>query len=133
MAAEVIAMALADAALSPGDIGHVSAHGTSTVLNDRSEARALELIFGEACPPVTAPKGVVGHMIGAAGAFEAAMALLLAREGLVPPVANFRAGRDADRIDLVSGAPRRIPVKPALSTSFGFGGQNTCLVVVPAP
>ncbi len=130
-AAEVIRLALADARLAPGDIGHISAHGTSTVLNDHAEARALESVFGAGCPPVTAPKGVSGHMVGAAGAFEAAMALLLAAEGLVPPVANFGAGRDADHIDLVSGTPRHVSVAPALSTSFGFGGQNACLVVIP--
>jgi 3-oxoacyl-[acyl-carrier-protein] synthase II len=127
-----IRLALADSGLAPRDIGHVSAHGTSTVLNDRIEAIALERAFGPGCPPVTAPKGVVGHMIGAAGAFEAAMGLVCAREGVVPPVANFRSGRDAEVIDVVHGRPRRIPVAPVLSTSFGFGGQNTCLVLAPA-
>jgi 3-oxoacyl-[acyl-carrier-protein] synthase II len=130
-AATSIRMALADAGLGPGDIGHISAHGTSTVLNDRTEATALATVFGSRCPPVTAAKGVVGHMIGAAGAFEAATGLVLAGQGLVPPVANFSSGRDADVIDLVQGQPRRIPVAPVLSTSFGFGGQNTCLILAP--
>jgi 3-oxoacyl-[acyl-carrier-protein] synthase II len=126
-----IRLALADAGLCPDDVGHVSAHGTSTVLNDRIEAAALEGVFGSRCPPVTAAKGVVGHMIGAAGAFEAAMGLVCAREGIVPPVANFRCGKDADRIDVVHRVARRIPPAPVLSTSFGFGGQNTCLVLAP--
>jgi 3-oxoacyl-[acyl-carrier-protein] synthase II len=127
-----VRLALRDAVLEPWEIGHVSAHGTSTVLNDRTEALALAAVFGPHCPPVTAPKGVVGHMIGAAGAFEAAMGLLCARSGLVPPVANFRSGRDAEHIDLVRSEARRVPVAPVLSTSFGFGGQNTSLVLRPA-
>ena len=130
-AAASIRLALADAGLTPAAIGHVSAHGTSTVLNDRIEALALAAVFGAGCPPVTAPKGVVGHMIGAAGAFEAAMGLLCARARAVPPVANFASGRDAAGIDVVHGSPRRIGSAPVLSTSFGFGGQNTCLVLSP--
>ena len=131
-AADSIRLALDDARVSPGDIGHVSAHGTSTVLNDRTEAIALASVFGGACPPVTAAKGVVGHMIGGAGAFEAAMGLVCAVDGLVPPVANFRSGRDAEVIDVVHGDARPIAPGPVLSTSFVFGGQNTCLVLSPA-
>lgn len=131
-ATQAIELALADAGVAAREIGHISAHGTSTVLNDRTEAMAIEAGFGSWCPPVTAPKGVVGHMIGAAGAFEAAMGLVCARRGVVPPVANFRSGKDADGIDLVHKEPRAIEHGPLLSASFGFGGQYTCLVLDPA-
>ncbi|SDH48790.1 3-oxoacyl-[acyl-carrier-protein] synthase II [Actinokineospora alba] len=133
IAAACVQAALHDAGLSAADITHVSAHGTSTTQGDRAEALALARAFGDRCPPVTAPKGVVGHMVGAAGAFEAAMALVFAADGVVPPVANFRSGRDAEPIDLVVGAPRRVAPGPAVSTSFGFGGQNASLVLTPAP
>ncbi|MBB5965848.1 beta-ketoacyl synthase N-terminal-like domain-containing protein [Planomonospora venezuelensis] len=144
VAAGCMRAALDDAGLAPAEIGHVNAHGTSTPHNDDAEALALRDCFGDrpggragdrlrgGTPPVTSTKGVTGHLVGGAGAFEAVMALLSAREGLVPPTANFASGPAADLIDLVHGAPRRIPVAPALSNSFGFGGSNACLVLTPA-
>ncbi|HZN20304.1 MAG TPA: beta-ketoacyl-[acyl-carrier-protein] synthase family protein [Micromonosporaceae bacterium] len=130
-AARCIRAALADARLSPGDIGHVNAHGTSTVRNDRAEAEALRTCFGPDTPPVTAPKGVVGHMVGAAGAFEAAVALVSAREGRVPPVANFVKPDLDEQVNVVAGEPLHIATAPVLSNSFGFGGHNVSLVLVP--
>lgn len=130
-AAQCIRAALRDAGLGPSDVGHISAHATSTPRGDRAEALAIAAVFHEKCPPVTALKGVTGHMVGAAGAFEAAMALVLTEEGYVPPIANFQSGRDSERIDLVVDRPRPVALAPAVSTSFGFGGQNTCLVLKP--
>ncbi|GGS59851.1 3-oxoacyl-ACP synthase [Planobispora rosea] len=128
--------ALADAGLTPADVGHVNAHGTSTPHNDDAEALALRDCFadrpGGRTPPVTSTKGVTGHLVGGAGALEAVIALLSARECLVPPTANFTSGPAADLIDLVHGAPRAVPPAPALSNSFGFGGSNACLVLTPA-
>ncbi|GAA3075421.1 beta-ketoacyl-[acyl-carrier-protein] synthase family protein [Streptosporangium carneum] len=129
VAAACMARAVQDAGLSFADIGHVNAHGTSTYLNDRAEARALASCFAGRCPPVTAPKGVVGHLIGAAGALEAVISLGVAAGGLVPPVANFGTSECADEIDLVTGAPRRIGSPVALSNSFAFGGHNVSLVL----
>jgi 3-oxoacyl-[acyl-carrier-protein] synthase II len=131
LAARCMRAALRDAGLDPVDITHVNAHGTSTVHNDDAEARALVACFPEGCPPVTAPKGVVGHLLGAAGAFEAVVALQAARNGSVPPVANFASDRAPSDIDVVAGRPRAIPRGPAISNSFGFGGHNSCLVVAP--
>ncbi|MEV4097952.1 beta-ketoacyl-[acyl-carrier-protein] synthase family protein [Streptosporangium saharense] len=128
-AAACMAMAVRDAGLSFSDVGHVDAHGTSTSLNDRAEARALATCFGDRCPPVTAPKGVVGHLIGAAGALEAVISLGVAAAGLVPPVANFGKSECADEIDLVTGTPRTIGSPVALSNSFAFGGHNVSLVL----
>ncbi|MEV7013783.1 beta-ketoacyl-[acyl-carrier-protein] synthase family protein [Streptosporangium sp. NPDC051022] len=129
VAAACMARAVKDAGLSFADIGHVNAHGTSTHLNDRAEARALASCFADGCPPVTAPKGVVGHLIGAAGALEAVISLGVAAEGLVPPVANFGTSECADGIDLVTGTPRKITSPVALSNSFAFGGHNVSLVL----
>jgi 3-oxoacyl-[acyl-carrier-protein] synthase II len=123
--------AIADAGLEPAAVGHVNAHGTSTILNDQAESTALERVFGAAGVPTTAPKSVVGHMMGAAGAFEALVAVLSASRGVVPPVANFaRSGTDIP-VDVVAGEPRLLGPAPVLSNSFGFGGHNACLVFAP--
>jgi len=133
-AAACMQLALDDAGLTAADIGHVNAHGTSTDLNDSAEAEAIRKVFGDAAPPVTSTKGVTGHLVGAAGAVEAIAALQGARTGIVPPTANHhRLGDDIPEIDVVHGEPRSIPVAPALSNSFGFGGHNAALVLVPAP
>ncbi|MEU7258572.1 MULTISPECIES: beta-ketoacyl-[acyl-carrier-protein] synthase family protein [Streptomyces] len=123
-----ITTTLQDAGCRPGDIGHINAHGTSTPRNDALEAAAISRIFGDHAPPVTAPKGVVGHALGAAGAIEAAYTVLALRHGCVPPVANFR-GQDGDhKLDIVAGHPRPVSAGTALSFSFGFGGQNAVLL-----
>lgn len=124
-------VALEDAGLSPSDIGHVNAHGTSTPHNDAAESAALAKVFGEGAVPVTSTKGVTGHLIGAAGAVEAVAALLAATRGLVPPTANLE--RCDLPVDMVAGKPRSISVAPALSASFAFGGHNAALVVGPPP
>jgi 3-oxoacyl-[acyl-carrier-protein] synthase II len=130
-AAACIDVALDDAGLTPSDIGHVNAHGTSTPQNDAAEAAALAKVFGDRAVPVTSTKGVTGHLIGAAGAVEAVAALLAAARGLVPPTANH-AHCDLP-VDVVAGQPREIGPAPALSTSFAFGGHNAALVVGPPP
>jgi 3-oxoacyl-[acyl-carrier-protein] synthase II len=133
-AAACMQLAIDDAGLTAGDIGHINAHGTSTELNDSAEAEAIRKVFGDAAPPVTSTKGVTGHLVGAAGAIEAIAALQGARTGIVPPTANHhRLGDDIAEIDVVHGEPRSVPVGPALSNSFGFGGHNAALVLVPAP
>jgi 3-oxoacyl-[acyl-carrier-protein] synthase II len=133
-AAACMQLAIDDAGLTAADIGHVNAHGTSTELNDSAEAEAIRKVFGDAAPPVTSTKGVTGHLVGAAGAIEAIAALQAARTGIVPPTANHHhLGDDIPEIDVVHGEPRSIPVGPALSNSFGFGGHNAALVLVPAP
>ncbi|MER6329611.1 beta-ketoacyl-[acyl-carrier-protein] synthase family protein [Streptomyces sp. NPDC001034] len=133
VAAACMRSALADAGLSPSDIGHVNAHGTSTLLNDHAEAAAIGRCFGGQSPPVTALKGVTGHLIGGSGALEAALALRCASVGLVPAIANTVSSPEADLVDLVTGSPRAVRSAPVLSNSFGFGGQNACLVLAPPP
>ncbi|MEO6989136.1 MAG: beta-ketoacyl-ACP synthase II [Aquihabitans sp.] len=124
--------ALADANLDPDQIGHVNAHGTSTPLNDAAESGATVKVFGPAGPPVTSTKGSTGHLVGAAGAVEAVIALQAATTGIIPPVANLVDPDVDDRLDLVMGQPRSVAVAPALSNSFGFGGHNASLVLIPA-
>lgn len=131
-AAACIRLALADAGLASDAIGHVNAHGTSTPLNDAAESRALAAVFGAREVPVTSTKGVTGHLIGAAGAVEAAVALASATRGQVPPVAGTTEVDPALPVDVVVGAPRAVPIAPVLSTSFAFGGHNAALVLVPA-
>ena len=100
-------MALEDAGLSPAQIGHVNAHGTSTPLNDAAEAEAIRKVFGDTAPPVTSTKGVTGHLVGAAGATEAVACVLAMRERLVPPTANLERLGDDIHLDVVVGrAPR---------------------------
>ncbi|MER7887993.1 beta-ketoacyl-[acyl-carrier-protein] synthase family protein [Streptomyces fimicarius] len=131
-AAEAMTGALADAGLAPSDIAHVNAHGTATVHNDRAEATALAKVFGPEGPPVTASKGVLGHLIGAAGAVELVVAVLSMNAGAVPPTANHTRTEPEMEIDVVHGTPRPVPTGPALTNSFGFGGHNSSLVVTPA-
>lgn len=128
-AARSIALALRDAGLSPGDIGSVNAHATSTPLGDVAEAVALTAALGAHRPPVTATKSCTGHLLGAAGAVEALVAVLQVREGVVPPIRNLDDPDDAVDHDLVRVTPRRHPHAAALTTSFGFGGHDVSLVV----
>ncbi|PRY01627.1 beta-ketoacyl-[acyl-carrier-protein] synthase family protein [Allonocardiopsis opalescens] len=123
-----VEQALADAGLDAADIAHVNAHATSTRRGDLAEARVLGEVFGPGRVPVTAPKGVTGHLLGASGAVEAVAALLSLRDGIAPPIANLDRPDPAVELDLVRGAPRPIRGGPVLSNSFGFGGHNAALV-----
>ncbi|WP_406722209.1 beta-ketoacyl-[acyl-carrier-protein] synthase family protein [Streptomyces althioticus] len=125
-AEEALRGALADAGLAPGDVDHVNAHGTSTPLNDAAEAALISRVLPHR-PSVTAPKGVLGHSLGAAGAVEAALTVLALQHRTVPPVGNLRAPAAAVGIDCVTKAPRRQDVRVAVSHSFGFGGHNVVL------
>jgi len=124
-------LAMADAGLTHDWIGHINAHGTSTPLNDKAESSATVKVFGSDGPPVTSTKGVTGHLVGATGAVEAIIGLLSAAAGTVPHVANLSDPDVDPSVDLVIGETRVIPVAPVLSNSFGFGGHNASLVVIP--
>ncbi|MFF4652768.1 beta-ketoacyl-[acyl-carrier-protein] synthase family protein [Streptomyces sp. NPDC001380] len=119
--------ALRDAGLHPGDVDHVNAHGTSTPLNDATEARMIRRVLGDR-PAVTSVKGVVGHSLGAAGAIEAVVTALTVEQSFVPPTANLESQDPAVELDVVAKAGREMPVEVALSNSFGFGGQNSVLL-----
>lgn len=128
-AVQCMGLALADAGLTPADIGHVNTHGTSTPLGDVGESEAILKVFGSNAPPITSTKGVTGHLVGAAGATEAIATLLACRDGIVPPVANYEDPDPEIHADVVHGEPRPITSKIGLSNSFGFGGHNATLIV----
>ncbi len=130
-AEQAMRAALADAGIAPADVGHVNAHGTSTPLNDVSEARTVRRVLGDG-PVVTSTKGVTGHTLGAAGAIEAAFTVLALEHGVIPPTANLDSQDPAVEVDVVAKAPREAAVEVALSNAFGFGGQNAVLAVVRA-
>ncbi|MCS0638603.1 beta-ketoacyl-[acyl-carrier-protein] synthase family protein [Streptomyces sp. LP05-1] len=124
--------ALAEAGLSPYDVDHVNAHGTSTPLNDATEAGLIARVLPHR-PSVTGPKGVLGHTLGAAGAIEAALTVLTIQHRRVPPIANLQAPAPAFDIDCVTKQPRRQDVRTAVSHSFGFGGHNVVLALTAWP
>ncbi|MGW1469092.1 beta-ketoacyl-[acyl-carrier-protein] synthase family protein [Streptomyces sp. NPDC001493] len=120
--------ALRDADWRAEDVGHVNAHGTATPLNDATEAALIARAYPHR-PPVTAPKGVLGHCMGAAGAIEAALTVLTLQHQLVPPIANLDAPAPGFDIDCVTKAPRPVAVRRAVSHSFGFGGHNAVIAL----
>jgi 3-oxoacyl-[acyl-carrier-protein] synthase II len=130
-AAACMELALADAGLPPDQVRHVNAHGTSTPLNDVAEAVAIHKVLGTPGPPVTSIKGVVGHALGAAGAIEAVSAVLSIERRLIPPTAGYLTPDPEVSLDVVAGEPRPWEPGPVLSNSFGFGGENGCLVISP--
>jgi len=127
-----IRRALEMAGLGVEDVDHINAHGTGTPANDEVEALVLAQLLGRRARdvPVTALKSGLGHAQGAASALEAAACLLSIRHGIVPPTVNTTAC-DYD-IDLVLGEARRTQVRVALNNSFGFGGNNCCVVLQSA-
>jgi 3-oxoacyl-[acyl-carrier-protein] synthase II len=124
-------LALADAGVAPSDVGHINAHGTSTPLNDLAEARAITKVFGEPGPLVTSTKGVTGHGLAAAGAIEAVAAVLTIERGTIPPTAGYEEPDPEITLSIVHGAPQPWMPSAVLSNSFGFGGHNGCLVLLP--
>lgn len=120
--------ALASGQVSRDQIGHVNAHATSTPAGDVSEARAIREILGESVP-VTAPKSMIGHTLGAAGAVEAALTALSLQHQIVPPTINYDSPDPECRVNVVSGEARPLRMTHALSNSFGFGGTNVSLLL----
>lgn len=127
--ATCVTAALDDAGLEPHAIGHVNAHATGTVLNDRAEALALRRSFPGGPPPVTAVKGVTGHLVGGSGAIEAILTAHALRSGRAAPTAGLRVVDPAIDLDIVVDEERPVPQTYAISTSSGFGGHNAALVV----
>ncbi|MBR7829829.1 beta-ketoacyl-[acyl-carrier-protein] synthase family protein [Actinospica sp. MGRD01-02] len=123
-----IRKALGQAALGPGDVSHVNAHATGTPVGDVAEAGAIAEVFGDGIP-VTAPKAALGHLVGAAGAVEALIAILSVEHDTIPPTRNLAdTVIDPDiKLDVVT-ARRDTPQRAVLSNSFGFGGQNVSLI-----
>lgn len=135
-ASRAIELALADAEIGPDGIDWVNAHGTSTPLNDRSETAALKRALGEERAhelPVSSLKSSIGHLLGAAGAVEAAVTVLALARGVAPPTVGWEERDEDCDLDYVPGSARTLesngrPLR-AISNSFGFGGHNAVLVL----
>ncbi len=127
--------AIADAGLSPDDIGYINAHGTGTPENDRMEWLGVTALFGERASslPISSNKSMIGHTLSAAGTVEAVFTLLSLRDGLLPPTISYDVPDPALPADCVPNVARRVPIRHALSNSFGFGGQNVSLVFGTSP
>ncbi len=129
-AALCMRLALEDAGLAAGDVRAVNAHGTSTPLNDQAEAQAITTLFGARAVPVSSIKGVTGHSLGAAGAIEAAAVLLSFLHRELPPTMGTVTVDPSLEVDVVL-EPRGWTPGPTVSNSFGFGGHNGSLVLLP--
>jgi 3-oxoacyl-[acyl-carrier-protein] synthase II len=122
--------ALKDAAVEPREVSYINAHGTSTPLGDIAETKAVKRLLGEhaARAAVNSTKSMTGHLLGAAGAVEAVFTALAIRDQVSPPTINLRTPDPQCDLDYVPNEARKIPIRVALSNSFGFGGTNATLV-----
>jgi 3-oxoacyl-[acyl-carrier-protein] synthase II len=130
-AVRAMQMALNDAGIGPGDVDYINAHGTSTPVNDAAETQAIKTVFGEhaAATPISSTKSMIGHSLGASGGLEAAAAIRTIRDGVIHPTINYENPDPACDLDYVPNVARKADVKTVISNSFGFGGQNACVVL----
>jgi 3-oxoacyl-[acyl-carrier-protein] synthase II len=131
--ARAMTMAIADAGVSPEDVGYINAHATSTPVGDASETRVIKRALGEehaARTPVSSTKGATGHCFGAAGAVEAVFTVMAVHEQKLPPTINYEVEDPDCDLDYIPNESRDAPdLQVALSNSFGFGGHNASIVV----
>jgi 3-oxoacyl-[acyl-carrier-protein] synthase II len=129
--ARAIEQALAAAGVKVDEVDYINAHGTGTVLNDRSETKAIKRVFGERAYkiPVSSTKSMTGHMMGTTGALEVIFCMLAIRDGKIPPTIHYSTPDPECDLDYVPNTGRTLPVKVAVSNAFGFGGHNAVLVI----
>jgi 3-oxoacyl-[acyl-carrier-protein] synthase II len=129
-AARAMALALKKAGLGAKDIDYINAHGTSTIMNDRTETMAIKKVFGEQAykVPISSTKSMTGHLIGGAGAIEAAVCIMTIMNGIIPPTINLEHPDPECDLDYVPNVARKATVNTTLSNSFGFGGHNSVLI-----
>ena len=130
-AARAMRWALEDAGVSPQEVDYINAHGTSTPLNDTIETLAIKKVFGEWAykVPISSTKSMIGHGLGAAGALEAVASVMTIQTGWVHPTINYEFPDPTCDLDYVPNTARQKDVRVVLSNSFGFGGQNACIVL----
>lgn len=123
-------MALNKAGLAITEIDYINAHGTSTPLNDKMETKAIKAVFGDTAYhiPISSTKSMMGHLLGGAGAIEAAICIMVIQHGIIPPTINLTHPDPECDLDYVPNIARQAKVTTALSNSFGFGGHNSVLV-----
>jgi 3-oxoacyl-[acyl-carrier-protein] synthase II len=133
-AARAMRHALAKAGLDPADIDYINAHGTSTPANDATETAAIKSVFGDhaAAVPISSTKSMTGHVLGGAGALEALVCILAIKHGVVPPTTNYETPDPDCDLDYVPNEAREVPVRTAMTNSFGFGGHNVALILTAA-
>lgn len=130
-AMKAIRKTLADAKVNPEELDYINAHGTSTVLGDLAETRAIKTALGERAfkIPISSTKSQLGHLLGGSGAVETIFCLLSIRDGIIPPTINLETPDPECDLDYVPNTARQQNVSIALSNSFGFGGHNGCVAV----
>ncbi|MEC9489485.1 MAG: beta-ketoacyl-ACP synthase II [Halanaerobiales bacterium] len=119
------------AGMKPEDINYINAHGTSTPLNDKYESTAIKKLFGDHAYnlKVSSSKSMTGHLLGAAGGIETIISAMAVKEDIVPPTINFEEGGEGCDLDYQPNKAGEVKLNAALSNSFGFGGQNACIIV----
>jgi len=124
-------LALESANLRPEDVDYINAHGTSTLLNDKSETAAIKTVFGAQAyrVPISSTKSMTGHLLGASGALEAAVCVQVLLDGLLPPTINYETPDPECDLDYVPNQARQKAVRHVMSNSFGFGGHNATLIL----
>jgi 3-oxoacyl-[acyl-carrier-protein] synthase II len=124
-------LALLDGGITADQIDYINAHGTSTPLNDKTETRAIKMVFGERARkiPISSTKSMTGHLLGAAGGAELIATLLCMEKGIVHPTINYENPDPECDLDYVPNKARPHQINAALSNSLGFGGHNAVLVV----
>ena len=130
-AVQCMSEALKDAKISPSEVGYINAHGTSTPANDEAETNSIKEVFGDWAHRgllVSSTKSMTGHLLGAAGAIEAAFSVLAIRDSVVPPTINLDNPSEGNTLDYVPHTARNKEIKIALSNSFGFGGTNASVI-----
>ncbi len=129
-ATRAVKLALKRAGLNPNEIDYINAHGTATLLNDRTETSVIKNVFGDIAKqiPISASKSMLGHLLGASGSIDAVITILAINHGVIPPTINLTHPDPECDLDYVPGQARQAKIETAMSNSFGFGGHNSVLI-----